>query len=219
MKEQKGVVHRSITILVVLLFAGLSSEQFVTAQQDPTPRVNSSKRANMIQVQACAVKKTIWTNTSSGTTTVTGRFWDECHEPEDRMLVSIFDKSGKQVATLDLSKMSSGLAYPLRVPAQGHIDYVCHSNSSTQEPKCKYEITEPPSKKADKDPCSTVFPIPDGADQWTNCSKTGGSSCGGPDQCACDASERLVQYSCTEGKYDKCTADSACSVASLKKPH
>jgi hypothetical protein len=174
-------------------------------------------RTTGVMSQACAVKKTIWTNSSQKAIVVSGKFEDNCHEPEDQGEVSIFDKSNNQVGTTFKCSKGYWVTVPLTVPAQGHIEYLCHSNSSTQELQCMYEITEPSEIAADKDPCSTVYPIPDGADQWTNCVKSGASACGGPDQCACATSDRLVEYSCSEGKYNKCTTESACSDSLSKR--
>lgn len=115
------------------------------AKKGASPHLSSSTRANKIQAQACAVKKTIWTNVRSETVTVTGTFIDDCHESQDHGEVSIFDKSGAQVGTTLTFSRGYWISVPLAVPSQGHIEYLCHSNSSTQELQCKYEITEPPS--------------------------------------------------------------------------
>ncbi len=170
-------------------------------------------RTTGVKSQVCAVKKTIWTNSGDKAIVVSAKFKDNCHEPEDQGEVSIFDHSNNQVGTTFKFSKGYWVTVPLTIPAQGHIEYLCHSNSSMQELQCMYEIAEASKKAADKDPCSTVYPIPDGADQWTNCVKSGASACGGPDKCDCATSERLVQYSCSEGKYDKCTAESACSLS------
>jgi hypothetical protein len=196
-----------------------------------TPALTRKQNANSVdsldaqkstyQLQACAIKRTIWTNPGLGTVTVTAKFWDDCHEREDTGRVSIYDKSGTQVGATRIIAHGQQPPIPLDVPPQGHIEYLCHSNSKTQELQCMFDIVVSNqaklSERADKDPCSKVYPVPEGADQWTNCVKSGASACGGPDQCACDATERLVEYSCTEGKYNKCTADTACSAISRSR--
>jgi hypothetical protein len=196
-----------------------NKERGSVGKKNASPHSSSSTRTRSFQTQKCAVKSTIWTNAHSETITVTGTFKDDCHEPEDQGEVSIFDKSGTQVGTTLTFSKGYPISVPLTVPSQGHIEYLCRSHSSTQELQCKYTITEPPSTKADKDPCSVVYPVPDGADQWTNCVKSGASACGGPDQCACASTERLVEFTCTEGKYNRCNVESNCSGSSPTQHH
>lgn len=61
---------------------------------------------------------------------------------------------------------------------------------------------------ADKKDCSEYYPPPQGYENWTHCRPDGGgSACGGPDQCACDDSQRLVTFTCDQGSYHQCWAE------------
>jgi hypothetical protein len=114
-----------------------------------SPRPSSS-RASALQTQACNVNSTIWTNTGAKAITVTGTFEDDCHEPEDHGEVKIFDKSNVQVGSTLTFSRGYLVSVPLTVPLQGHIEYLCKSNSNLQELQCKYAITEPASNKTEK---------------------------------------------------------------------
>src|SRR5688572_17535447 len=46
----------------------------------------------------------------------------------------------------------------------------------------------------DRRSCEEYYPEPDGAVNWTKCTPGFRSACGGPPQCYCDSSERLVDY-------------------------
>ena len=53
--------------------------------------------------------------------------------------------------------------------------------------------------------CEAVYPLPRNYETWTNCKSDGEpSSCGGPDQCSCDESKRLVTFACDQGTYREC---------------
>jgi hypothetical protein len=57
----------------------------------------------------------------------------------------------------------------------------------------------------DKPDCEKKYPLPSNYQRWTNCKANGGgSSCGGPEQCACLESERLVTFTCDQGTYHQC---------------
>ena len=61
------------------------------------------------------------------------------------------------------------------------------------------------SSKSGKPSCEAVYPLPRNYETWTNCKGEGEpSSCGGPDQCTCDESKRLVTFSCNQGTYRQC---------------
>jgi len=61
---------------------------------------------------------------------------------------------------------------------------------------------------ADRQSCQKYYPLPDGYQNWTNCRKDGGgSACGGPEQCSCADSERLITFNCDQGAYHKCYAE------------
>jgi len=62
-----------------------------------------------------------------------------------------------------------------------------------------------------KKSCSKVYPLPRRSSRWTNCVRAAASACGGAEECACDSTERLVEYSCTEGTYKKCTTEPTCA--------
>lgn len=58
---------------------------------------------------------------------------------------------------------------------------------------------------SDKRDCDQVYPLPDNYQNWTNCKKDGGGSgCGGPEQCACLESQRLITFTCDQGSYHQC---------------
>jgi hypothetical protein len=53
--------------------------------------------------------------------------------------------------------------------------------------------------------CSDYYPLPDDYPNWKNCNRAGSSSqCGGPEQCACLKSQRLVTFKCDQGTYQQC---------------
>lgn len=53
--------------------------------------------------------------------------------------------------------------------------------------------------------CEAVYPLPKNYNNWTRCkSYVEPSSCGGPDECSCDESKRLVIFSCDQGTYREC---------------
>ena len=53
--------------------------------------------------------------------------------------------------------------------------------------------------------CSDYYPLPDDYPNWKNCNQVGSpSQCGGPDQCACLKSQRLVTFKCDQGTYQQC---------------
>jgi hypothetical protein len=110
-----------------------------------------SPRASALQTQACNINGIIWTNAGAKAITVTGTFEDDCHEPEDRGEVKVFNKSNVQVGSTFTFSRGYLVSVPLTVPPQGHIEYLCKSTSGEQEQQCKYKITEPASKKAEKD--------------------------------------------------------------------
>lgn len=60
---------------------------------------------------------------------------------------------------------------------------------------------------ADRQSCGRYYPLPDNYQNWTGCKKDGGSACGGPDQCACADSERLITFTCDQGTYHRCYAE------------
>ncbi len=61
------------------------------------------------------------------------------------------------------------------------------------------------SNKRGKPSCEAVYPLPRNYEAWTKCKSDGESSnCGGPDQCFCDESKRLVTFSCDQGTYRQC---------------
>jgi len=61
------------------------------------------------------------------------------------------------------------------------------------------------SSKRGRPACEAVYPLPKNYQTWTNCKADGEpSSCGGPDQCSCDESKRLVTFSCRQGTYREC---------------
>ena len=62
--------------------------------------------------------------------------------------------------------------------------------------------------KRGKPACEAVYPLPRKYEYWTNCKVDGEpSSCGGPDQCSCDESKRLVTFSCHQGTYHQCLGE------------
>lgn len=62
-----------------------------------------------------------------------------------------------------------------------------------------------PQQKPD---CSDRYPPPDDYPNWTHCKPNGGgSACGGPQQCACDESQRLITFTCDQGSYQQCWAE------------
>jgi hypothetical protein len=56
----------------------------------------------------------------------------------------------------------------------------------------------------DKPDCEKVYPLPSDYQNWSNCHSSGNSACGGPDQCACLDSQRLVTFECDQGTYHQC---------------
>jgi hypothetical protein len=60
------------------------------------------------------------------------------------------------------------------------------------------------SHEPQKKDCDEYYPLPSDYPNWTNCKKVGGSACGGPQQCACDESQRLVTFKCDQGTYQQC---------------
>jgi hypothetical protein len=71
-------------------------------------------------------------------------------------------------------------------------------------------ILMPRERSSDQPACSEVFPLPGGYESWTNCHASGASKCGGPEECACDESERLTNFECDQGVYHKCQKDNGC---------
>ena len=58
---------------------------------------------------------------------------------------------------------------------------------------------------SDKPDCDETYPLPDNYQNWKNCKKDGGgSACGGPQQCACLESQRLITFTCDQGSYHQC---------------
>ncbi len=57
------------------------------------------------------------------------------------------------------------------------------------------------SQKVD---CDQFYPLPNGYENWSNCKQAGGTACGGPDQCACDSTQRLITFKCDQGTYHQC---------------
>jgi hypothetical protein len=56
-----------------------------------------------------------------------------------------------------------------------------------------------------KPDCDQTYPLPQNYENWTNCKKDGGgSACGGPDQCGCLESQRLITFTCDQGQYHQC---------------
>jgi hypothetical protein len=55
--------------------------------------------------------------------------------------------------------------------------------------------------------CSEYYPA---SGSMTNCTDIGRSGCGGPDQCSCASSERLVTYRCSEGTFNLCQNVGGC---------
>lgn len=55
-----------------------------------------------------------------------------------------------------------------------------------------------------KPDCDAVYPPPGDFQNWTNCKQIGASACGGPDQCECLSSQRLVSFQCDQGTYQQC---------------
>jgi len=64
------------------------------------------------------------------------------------------------------------------------------------------------SSMLQKQACSAVYPVPGDKEDYTGCSIIGRSACGGPDQCSCDSTERLVSVKCDQGTYNECQAES-----------
>jgi len=61
---------------------------------------------------------------------------------------------------------------------------------------------DPPLQQ--KPDCDQYYPLPSDYPNWTNCKNIGQSGCGGPQQCACDESQRLVTFKCDQGTYHQC---------------
>jgi hypothetical protein len=99
----------------------------LTGKVHARPYTSVDAQTSQYQLQACAIKKTLWTNQGGKTATVTGKFLDNCHEPEDEGQVSIYDKSGAQVGTTFKFSRGYPVTVPLEVPSQGHIEYICKS--------------------------------------------------------------------------------------------
>ena len=57
---------------------------------------------------------------------------------------------------------------------------------------------------SDKPDCDKYYPLPDNYQNWTSCKKNGGSACGGPQQCGCLESQRLITFACDQGTYHQC---------------
>jgi hypothetical protein len=55
--------------------------------------------------------------------------------------------------------------------------------------------------------CRDLYPPPGDRGEYTGCSIIGRSACGGPDQCACASTERLVSVKCDQGTYNECEAE------------
>ena len=75
------------------------------------------------------------------------------------------------------------------------------------------------SSKRGKPSCEAVYPLPRGYETWTKCKSDGEpSSCGGPDQCSCDESKRLVTFFCDQGTYHQCWGErgNGCAGQALK---
>lgn len=62
-----------------------------------------------------------------------------------------------------------------------------------------------PAHIQQRKPCDEYYPIPENYQNW-HCHQVGGagSACGGPEQCECDISERLVVFECDKGTYKQC---------------
>jgi hypothetical protein len=60
-------------------------------------------------------------------------------------------------------------------------------------------------------PCREFYPPPAGSESWTGCESAGRSPCGGPEQCACGAGQRLVTLKCTQGTKHVCRKDEGCT--------
>jgi len=59
----------------------------------------------------------------------------------------------------------------------------------------------------DRKSCKEYYPEPANAVNWKSCVPGYRSACGGPPQCYCDSSERLIDYKCSEGTYSICQAE------------
>src|SRR5713101_330121 len=81
-----------------------------------------------------------------------------------------------------------------------------HNSVSTTNGRADFLKERPVlSSKGGKPACEAVYPLPKNYETWTNCKGDGEpSSCGGPDQCSCDESKRLVTFSCHQGTYRQC---------------
>jgi hypothetical protein len=55
-----------------------------------------------------------------------------------------------------------------------------------------------------REDCSDYYPLPDNYPNWNNCVQVGSSVCGGPSQCACLRSQKLVTFKCAQGTYQQC---------------
>jgi hypothetical protein len=92
--------------------------------------------------QQCGRTQTIWTNHKAETATVTARFTDNCHEPEDMGTVTVYDQAGVQFGKA--FKFSKGFAVTvsLDVPSNGRIDYICHPSAVQGEKNCISQILD-----------------------------------------------------------------------------
>lgn len=55
-----------------------------------------------------------------------------------------------------------------------------------------------------KPDCDEYYPLPADYPNWAHCRNVGQTGCGGPAQCACDESQRLVTFKCDQGTYQQC---------------
>jgi hypothetical protein len=97
---------------------------------------------NAPNAQQCGRTQTIWTNQKAETVTVTARFTDNCHEPEDMGNVTVYDQAGVQFGKA--FKFSKGFAVTvsLDVPSNGRIDYICHPSAVQGENNCISQILD-----------------------------------------------------------------------------
>jgi len=80
-----------------------------------------------------------------------------------------------------------------------------HDSLSTSDARADFLNEKLVSSKRGKPSCEAVYPLPRNYKTWTKCKSDGeASSCGGPDQCSCDESKRLVTFSCDQGTYHQC---------------
>jgi len=61
------------------------------------------------------------------------------------------------------------------------------------------------SGRAQKKECSEYYPLPADYQNWHCKEPSGvGSPCGGPEQCSCEESQRLIVFECDRGTYKQC---------------